>query len=167
MWNQQPGKWGYRCGCGMSYMNFLSVPLSLWTMDWSGDQRLRQASVILKIRKSWLSCKWLGTRPASRTRMSVIVENSIDLSLFTRLERVGYSAWADRWQHRTRCYPVRAELSMTIFLTQSQATPSTTKVICSSIAHDSGWTWHALKTDFMLVSVVKQIQEMLITMQSK
>lgn len=78
-----PGKWGYRC-TGMSYMNFPRILLMVMNdgVDMTSGKRFFEGSGYFKDMKSYEELE-LAIEKAMRylTRMSVIVENTIDLAL--------------------------------------------------------------------------------------
>lgn len=78
-----PGKWGYRC-TGMSYMNFPKILLIAMNdgIDPSSNKRFVEGNGHFKDMKSFeeLQATW-DKVVRELTRMSVIVENAIDLSL--------------------------------------------------------------------------------------
>ncbi len=78
-----PGKWGYRC-TGMSYVNFPKVLLTTMNdgIDPSSQKRFAQGYGHFKDMKSFeeLESAWDKTL-RELTRMSVIVENAVDLAL--------------------------------------------------------------------------------------
>ena len=78
-----PGKWGYRC-TGMSYMNFPRILLMVMNngVDMTSGKRFFEGSGCFKDMKSYEELEQ-AIEKAMRylTRMSVIVENTIDLAL--------------------------------------------------------------------------------------
>ena len=78
-----PGKWGYRC-TGMSYMNFPRILLMVMNdgVDMTSGKRFFEGSGYFKDMKSYEELEQ-AIEKAMRylTRMSVIVENTIDLAL--------------------------------------------------------------------------------------
>ena len=78
-----PGKWGYRC-TGMSYMNFPRILLTVMNdgVDMTSGKRFFEGSGYFKDMKSYEELSQ-AIEKAIRylTRMSVIVENAIDLAL--------------------------------------------------------------------------------------
>lgn len=78
-----PGKWGYRC-TGMSYMNFPRILLMVMNdgVDMTSGKRFFEGSGYFKDMKSYEELSQ-AIEKAIRylTRMSVIVENAIDLAL--------------------------------------------------------------------------------------
>ncbi|MDU9052194.1 MAG: pyruvate formate lyase family protein, partial [Clostridioides difficile] len=92
-----PGKWGYRC-TGMSYMNFPKVLLITMNdgIDPASGKRFAPSFGHFKDMKSFdeLQTAWDKTL-RHLTRMSVIVENSIDLSLEREVPDILCSALTD------------------------------------------------------------------------
>lgn len=78
-----PGKWGYRC-TGMSYMNFPRILLMVMNngVDMTSGKKFFEGSGYFKDMKSYEELEQ-AIEKAMRylTRMSVIVENTIDLAL--------------------------------------------------------------------------------------
>lgn len=78
-----PGKWGYRC-TGMSYMNFPRILLMVMNngVDMTSGKRFFEGNGYFKDMKSYEELEQ-AIEKAMRylTRMSVIVENTIDLAL--------------------------------------------------------------------------------------
>lgn len=78
-----PGKWGYRC-TGMSYMNFPRILLMVMNdgVDMTSGKRFFEGSGYFKDMKSYEELeKAIEKAMRYLTRMSVIVENTIDLAL--------------------------------------------------------------------------------------
>ena len=78
-----PGKWGYRC-TGMSYMNFPRILLMAMNdgVDMTSGKRFFEGSGYFKDMTSYDELfKAIGKGMRYLTRMSVIVENAIDLAL--------------------------------------------------------------------------------------
>ena len=78
-----PGKWGYRC-TGMSYMNFLRILLIAMNngIDLTSGKRFVEECGYFKDMTSFEQLKDAWDKVVRKlTRMSVIVENSIDLAL--------------------------------------------------------------------------------------
>lgn len=78
-----PGKWGYRC-TGMSYMNFPRILLMVMNngIDMTSGKRFFEGSGYFKDMKSYEELSQAIEKAVRYlTRMSVIVENAIDLAL--------------------------------------------------------------------------------------
>ncbi|HEP1801884.1 TPA: glycyl radical protein [Streptococcus suis] len=92
-----PGKWGYRC-TGMSYMNFPKVLLITMNdgIDPASGKRFAPAFGHFKDMKSFeeLETAWEKTL-RHLTRMSVIVENAIDIALEREVPDILCSALTD------------------------------------------------------------------------
>lgn len=92
-----PGKWGYRC-TGMSYMNFPKVLLIAMNdgIDPSTNKRFAKGSGHFKDMKSYeeLEHSWSNVL-RELTRMSVVVENAVDLALERDVPDILCSALTD------------------------------------------------------------------------
>lgn len=78
-----PGKWGYRC-TGMSYMNFPRILLMVMNngVDMTSGKKFFEGNGYFKDMKSYEELKQAMEKAIRHlTRMSVIVENAIDLAL--------------------------------------------------------------------------------------
>ena len=164
-----PGKWGYRC-TGMSYMNFPKVLLITMNdgIDPASGKRFAPSFGHFKDMKSFaeLQTAWDKTL-RHLTRMSVIVENSIDLSLEREVPDILCSALTDdcigRGKHLKEggaVYDYISGLQVGI-ANLSDSLAAIKKLVFEEGRLTPAELWHALETDYA-GERGKEIQEMLI-----
>ena len=164
-----PGKWGYRC-TGMSYMNFPKVLLITMNdgIDPASGKRFAPSFGHFKDMKSFdeLQTAWDKTL-RHLTRMSVIVENSIDLSLEREVPDILCSALTDdcigRGKHLKEggaVYDYISGLQVGI-ANLSDSLAAIKKLVFEEGRLTPQELWHALETDYE-GERGKEIQEMLI-----
>ena len=164
-----PGKWGYRC-TGMSYMNFPKVLLITMNdgIDPASGKRFAPSFGHFKDMKSFdeLQTAW-DKNLRHLTRMSVIVENSIDLSLEREVPDILCSALTDdcigRGKHLKEggaVYDYISGLQVGI-ANLSDSLAAIKKLVFEEGRLTPQELWHALETDYE-GERGKEIQEMLI-----
>ena len=151
-----PGKWGYRC-TGMSYMNFPKVLLITMNdgIDPDFGERFAPSFGHFKDMKNFseLENAWDKTL-RYLTRMSVIVENSIDLSLEREVPDILCSALTDdcigRGKHLKEggaVYDYISGLQVGI-ANLSDSLAAIKKLVFEEERISPSQLWHALETDY-------------------
>ena len=164
-----PGKWGYRC-TGMSYMNFPKVLLITMNdgIDPASGKRFAPSFGHFVNMKSFdeLKTAWDKTL-RYLTRMSVIVENAIDLALEREVPDILCSALTDdcigRGKHLKEggaVYDYISGLQVGI-ANLSDSLAAIKKLVFEEGRLTPQELWHALETDYA-GERGKEIQEMLI-----